>query len=167
MKTIILPKLRGDMNPLDAVEQVAFSREWAYDRTCEHELVAEMFCQWTDLRLWASWRPELGCLLVSCNYGVKVPAAIRERVYALMALVNERLWMGHFDLVHDEDFISYRYTLMVDASCENVQEMVEAVVDNAQKECERFFPALQSVLWGNKTAMEALEVAMFETAGEA
>lgn len=167
MKPTALPKLVLDSNPVDAVEQVAFAREWAYDRACEHEIVAEMHCQWTDLRLWASWRPEVNALLISCNYGVKVPAALRERTYSLLAMVNERLWLGHFDLVHDEGFISYRYSLLIDSTADHFYTVVEGIIDNAQRECERFFPALQSVLWGNKTALEALELAMFETAGEA
>ena len=33
--------------------------------------------------------------------------------------------------------------------------------------CERYFPALQFVVWAGKPAREAMESAMFETAGEA
>ena len=33
--------------------------------------------------------------------------------------------------------------------------------------CERYFPAFQFVVWAGKGAREALDAAMFETAGEA
>jgi hypothetical protein len=32
---------------------------------------------------------------------------------------------------------------------------------------ERYFPALQYVVWAGKSAREALDAAMFETSGEA
>jgi hypothetical protein len=41
------------------------------------------------------------------------------------------------------------------------------MVDIAITECERFFPAFQFLLWGGKSATEALQAAMLETVGEA
>ena len=38
---------------------------------------------------------------------------------------------------------------------------------NALDACERYFPAFQFVVWAGKTAREAIDAAMFETAGEA
>ena len=37
----------------------------------------------------------------------------------------------------------------------------------AVTECERFYPAFQHVIWAGKTPSEAIEAAVFETAGEA
>ena len=42
-----------------------------------------------------------------------------------------------------------------------------ALVEVALKECERFYPAIQFVLWGGKGPSEAVAAAMFETEGEA
>jgi hypothetical protein len=33
--------------------------------------------------------------------------------------------------------------------------------------CERYYPALQFVIWAGKTAAEAMTAAMFDTEGEA
>ena len=44
---------------------------------------------------------------------------------------------------------------------------MEDLVDNALFECERFYPAFQYVLWGGKSAGEAVSAAMIETVGEA
>ena len=46
-------------------------------------------------------------------------------------------------------------------------EQLEDLVDAAFSECERFFPAFQFVIWGGKSAGEALDAALFETVGEA
>jgi len=46
-------------------------------------------------------------------------------------------------------------------------EQLEDLVDSAVTECERFFPAFQFVIWGGKSAAEAMAAALFETVGEA
>jgi hypothetical protein len=43
------------------------------------------------------------------------------------------------------------------------QAAIEAAVD----ECDRFYPAFQFVLWGDKSPAEALTSAMVDAAGEA
>ena len=46
-------------------------------------------------------------------------------------------------------------------------QLFEDLLDIAVEACERFFPAFQFVIWAGKTAREAIDAAMFETAGEA
>jgi hypothetical protein len=43
----------------------------------------------------------------------------------------------------------------------------EALLDAALDTSERYFQAFQFVVWAGKSAREALDAAMFETAGEA
>ena len=44
-------------------------------------------------------------------------------------------------------------------------EQMEDLVETALIECEKFYPAFQYVIWGGKTASEAIAAAMIETAG--
>jgi hypothetical protein len=46
-------------------------------------------------------------------------------------------------------------------------EQMEDLLDTAILECERFYPAFQYVIWGGKTAAQAIASAMIDTAGEA
>ena len=46
-------------------------------------------------------------------------------------------------------------------------ESLEDMIDIAITECERFFPAFQFVLWGGKSASDALDAAMLDCVGEA
>jgi hypothetical protein len=43
----------------------------------------------------------------------------------------------------------------------------EAVLGAALDSCERYYPALQFVVWAGKSAREALDAAMLDTVGEA
>jgi hypothetical protein len=56
---------------------------------------------------------------------------------------------------------------MMRGGCVVATEQLEDLIDIAIAECERFFPAFQSLVWSNKTAEDALTSSMFETVGEA
>ena len=88
-------------------------------------------------------------------------------VYELLAAVNERLWLGHFDLGSDEEMPMFRHTVPLRGLSGASVEQLEDLVDSAFTECERFYPAFQFVIWGGKGAHEAIAAALFETVGEA
>ena len=46
-------------------------------------------------------------------------------------------------------------------------EHLEDLVDVSVSESDRYYPAFQFVIWGGKTAKEALEAALIEVVGEA
>jgi hypothetical protein len=61
----------------------------------------------------------------------------------------------------------FRHTTLLRGAPGASVEQLEDLVDIALTECERFFPAFQFVIWGGKSASEAIGAAMFETVGEA
>ena len=46
-------------------------------------------------------------------------------------------------------------------------EQIEDMVDLAVSECERFYPAFQFVIWGGKSAADAVASSLLDTVGEA
>jgi len=46
-------------------------------------------------------------------------------------------------------------------------EQLEDLVDTAVTESERFYPALQMVVWGGRPVSEALQASLMEPMGEA
>jgi len=44
---------------------------------------------------------------------------------------------------------------------------MEDLVEIALKECEKFYPAIHFMLWGNKSPKDAVASAMLETKGQA
>ncbi len=154
-------------NPLDILEQIAIANDWDYERTSDDELAAVLVGQWCHYRLWFSWHVEVGVLHLACALDVKVRSARRSGLYQLLALANEKLWLGHFDLWSEENVPVFRHaTLARDPAALNV-ELLEDLTEIALGECERFFPAFQFHLWGGKAPAEALAAALLETEGEA
>jgi len=85
-------------NPIDLVEEIVVANDWAHDRASEEEMIVEISGRWCDYRLYFLWQEELSALHFSCGFDMKVPKRRRGPLYELLALANERLWLGHFDL---------------------------------------------------------------------
>ncbi len=154
-------------NPLDLVEQFAHANSWPYDRPSEEELAAGVDGHWNRYQLWFVWREDIGSLQLSCSLDMKVAEHRFEEACALLARVNMRLWLGHFDLCPDDGVLMFRHTQFMGDDSEAARNQIEALVEIALTECERFFPAFMFLLWGGKGPEDALASAMLETVGEA
>jgi hypothetical protein len=110
---------------------------------------------------------EIEALHLACAFDLKVPEARRAEILKLLATVNEQLWVGHFDLWADEGMIMYRNALLLAGGAHASGRQCEALLKSALDAAERSFPAFQFVIWAGKTAKDAMDATMFETAGEA
>jgi hypothetical protein len=155
------------VNPLDAAERIVTERNWAFDRPLEDELVAEVSGAWCNFRIWFTWQPDLGAVMFSCALDMKVPAARRAAAYPLLSLINERMWIGHFDIGSEDGGLTFRQSVLLKGGGRFSEAQAEELMDIAIVECERFYPAFQSVIWAAQSPEDALRLALFETFGEA
>lgn len=153
-------------NPIDVIEQLAAGREWMFDRRSDEEVAIEAPGQWCSYSLYFAWSDDLKALHFSCAFDMRVANQHRSRIYELLAHLNERLWLGHFALWMEEGVPMFRHTVQV-ADLSGSRPLLEELIEVAVTECDRFFPAFQFVVWGGKSASEAMQAAMFETVGEA
>lgn len=154
-------------NPLDLMEEIVAANEWLFDRASRDELAIEVQGRWSDYRIFAVWQHELGALQFSCQLELKVPPQRRGPVSELVAGLNGRLWLGHFDLGPEMVMPTFRHTLLLRGGSGASAEQIEDLVEFAIAECERFYPAFQFVIWGGKSASEAMASAILDTAGVA
>ncbi len=160
-------KQESCFNPLDIAEMVMLDRDLSFDRSSEGDLLADIAGAWCNYKIWFSWQEEYGGLSLTCALDTKLPKPAYARVYPLLAIVNEKLWAGHFGIDSDASQVVFRYTLMVVEDGNVPSEQMEGMIDHALQECERFYPALQAVVWAGKDPREALAAALFETVAEA
>jgi hypothetical protein len=154
-------------NPLDALERIIVENDWAFDRRSDGEMAAEAPGKWCDYGLFFSWSHEISAMHFTCAFDLKVPANRRGALYELLALANERLWIGHFGMDSEDGMPLFRHSVLLRGAPGASAESLEDMIDIAITECERFYPAFQFVLWGGKAPAEALQAAMLECAGEA
>jgi len=155
------------INPLDVVERLATGNDWSFERAGEDEITIMVTGKWTDYQLSYTWMADIEALHLACAFDLKVPERRRSEVQQLIALVNEQLWIGHFDLWTQDGMVMFRHALVLAGGVEATSQQCQALLSSALEACEGYFPAYQFVVWAGKPARQALDAAMFETSGEA
>jgi len=154
-------------HPVDVVERLASLNEWAFDRADEDEISILVAGAWAQYEVAFTWLPDIESLHVSCSFDLKVPARRRNEISALAQMINEQLWMGHFDLWSNDDIVMFRHSLCLAGGAQPNDAQCGTIVNAALKACEDYYQAFQFVLWAGRGPREALELAMFETQGNA
>ena len=154
-------------NPLDVVERIAAINDWSFERAGDDEITMLVGGKWSDYQVSFTWMHDIEALHLACAFDLKVPERRRGEVQQLIALVNEQLWIGHFDLWTQDGMVMFRHALVLAGGVAASGRQCEALLSTALDACERYYPAFQFVVWAGKPARQALDAAMFETSGEA
>lgn len=155
--------------PIDMLETYFAAHGWTHERE-DDEVVAKVKGSWTQYELRAIWREDDGVLQFLGFPDVRVPEERRGDIYETIGLVNEQLWIGHFELWSSSGILLFRHAAMIPGESDGASmtlAQTELLVESAIDECERFYPVFQFVLWGGKSPKEALAAALIETQGEA
>lgn len=159
-------EVEEDAAPLDLLVALFEARGWPCESTAT-EMSGEIQGSWTKYQLRGIWRPEDMVLQILCLPDIRIAKDKLTPAYELVSLINEQMWLGHFEIWSNGGVLLYRNaTILGDdgmLSLGQAQALVEIAVD----ECDRFYPAFQFVLWGGRTPSEALEAAMVDAVGEA
>ena len=153
-------------NPVDMVEHIATIHDWTFERSAPDELTLSVSGSWCDYNISLTWRDDLEALHLACAFDFRVSKLRLAEIYRLMALINEQLWLGHFDLWKEDGMLLYRHGLLL-AGAETHVGQCEALLKAALEACERYYQSFQFVLWAGKSPEEALAATLFETQGQA
>jgi hypothetical protein len=153
-------------SPLSLIAAIASRNAWPLESAGDDELAMLVEGRSADYQVFFTWMRDLELLHVACVLELKVPKRRRPEVQRLIGCINERLWLGHFDLWLEDGTVMFRQSLLLVGGAEASVRQCEVMLGTALDSCERYFPALQFVL-ADKTAHQAMEIALFETAGEA
>lgn len=153
-------------NPLEVVEHMATTHQWSFERACEDELTIVVRGKWTDYQVSFTWMYDIEALHLACAFELKVPERSNAEVERLVAMINAQMWVGHFDLWPTDGLVMFRHSLVLAGGVEASGRQCEVLLSAALDACERYYSAFQFVVWAGEGAREALEAAMFETAGE-
>ena len=84
-------------NPLELLIEIVGANDWTYERSGSDELAVEINGRWCNYRLFFIWQAEIGALHFSCVFETRIHQESFKPIYALLAAINEKLWLGHFD----------------------------------------------------------------------
>ena len=154
-------------SPIDIVEDVIHSKKWAFSRADDHELVAEIASHWCLYRLYFSWTEQIKAINFTVTFDLKFPESKSKLAYELLAHINEKLWIGHFDITSKNGIPAYRHTVLIPYGNKILYDQVEDLVDIAIYECEKYYPAFYSTLFEDSNPQEALKLSVIDTLGRA
>jgi hypothetical protein len=153
--------------PVEMLAQLFEAHGWPCEFVSEDEISGEIQGSWAKYQMRGIWRSEDRVLQLLCLPDIRVAQAKRADAFELLGLINEQLWLGHFDIWSRGGVLLYRHGLMLGEDGLLSLSMAQLAVDAAVSECDRFYPAFQFVLWGDKNPRDALDAALVDAAGEA
>jgi len=156
------------VNPLENVEHVLGVNGWPYERMSDEEISATVKGKWCEYFLRFYWQEEGQILQLACILDLTVPKDRKQQVYETLAILNERMWLGHFEIWDEDDVIMFRHASLAEEGANGISSSNSSMLmEIALTECERFYPVFQFVAWTDKSPEEAINSAMLNTVGEA
>ncbi|MDX2482401.1 MAG: YbjN domain-containing protein [Pseudodonghicola sp.] len=156
-----------DIHPIDIVEHIAESHDWDFDRIGDDQIAMAVEGQWRTYSITLAWSSYDETLRMVCTFEMDPPEDQLGRLYELLNAMNDQCWAGAFTYWADQKLMVYRYGLVLTggqiASPEQIDTMINAAVLNA----ERYYPAIQLLVWGGRSPRQAMQAAIAEAYGRA
>ena len=159
-------EVEEDAAPLEMLLALFKARGWPCEVNAE-EICGEIQGSWAKYQLRGIWRGDDRVLQILCLPDVRISVEKAAAAQELVALANEQMWLGHFDIWSNGGVLLYRNGTLLGVDGLLGLDQAQSLVEIAVEECDRFYPAFQFVLWGDKPPREALKAAMVDAAGEA
>lgn len=159
--------LASVINPIDMVENIFASKSYELDRRNANEVVVEIQGKWTNMLLFFAWESSMKCLHMSCLMDMNNTLEDRSKMFELLALVNENLWVGHFSYWTEQNTPVFKHSVFLNYEEEFFEHKIAQMIDIAVKECERIYPVFKVVLTKGMAPKDALYPMLMETVGQA
>ena len=159
--------LAPSYNPIDLVENIFASRSFELERRSPDEVVVEVQGKWNNMLLFFSWEASMNCMHISCLMDIETKIADRSKIFELLAMINEELWVGHFSYWTEQNTPVFKHSLFLTSEDDFFEDKIARMIDIAIKECERMYPVFKVVLTKGMEPKQALYPMLMQTAGQA
>ena len=159
--------LDGGQHPIDLVETLAAAHAWDCDRLTEDQIAMTVEGLWRTYALTLAWNPGEEVLRLICTFEMEPPADRMPELHDLINRCNDLVWTGAFTYWAEQKLMVWRYGLVLTGGQVAGPEQIDRMIATAVLAAERYYPAFQLVGWGDRSAKEALQVAIAEAYGRA
>ena len=156
-----------DLHPIDIVEHLAEHHDWDFDRIADDQIAMAVEGQWRTYSITLAWSGHDETLRMVCTFEMEPPADKLPVLYHLLNDVNDQCWAGAFTFWAEQQLMVYRYGLVMPGTQGVSPEQVDTLINAAVLSAERFYPAFQLAVWGDRTPEDAIKVAISEAYGRA
>ena len=159
--------LQEDLHPIDIVEHLAEHYDWEFDRIADDQIAMAVEGQWRTYSITLAWSGYDETLRMVCTFEMEPPSEKLPVLYQMLNDVNDQCWSGAFTYWNEQKLMVYRYGLVM-AGAQNVSpDQVSTLINSAVMNAERFYPAFQLAVWGDRSPRDAMQVAIAEAYGRA
>lgn len=156
-----------DLHPIDIVEHLAEHHDWDFDRIGDDQIAMAVEGQWRTYSITLAWSAHDETLRMVCTFEMEPPEEKLPALYHVLNDVNDQCWAGAFTFWAEQQLMVYRYGLVMAGAQAISPEQIDTLIGAAVMSAERFYPALQLVVWGDRAPKEALQIAIGEAYGRA
>ena len=96
------------------------------------------------------------CLHISCLLNMKTTTVDRVKMFELLALLNENLWLGHFSYWSEQKMPIFKHSIILQDDEELFADKITKIIELAIMECERVYPIFNAVMKQNISPDQAL-----------
>lgn len=159
--------LEDDIHPIDIVETLAAHHDWDFDRIADDQIAMAVEGQWRTYSITLAWSAYDETLRMVCTFEMEPPRDKLPILYETLNAVNDQCWAGAFTYWAEQKLMVYRYGLVLAGGQIASSEQIDTLIGAAVLSAERYYPAFQLVVWGDRTPQDALQVAIAEAYGRA
>ncbi len=156
-----------DLHPIDIVEHLAEHHEWDFDRVADDQIAMAVVGQWRTYSITLAWSGYDETLRLICTFEMEPPEERLPAVYEALNRTNDMCWAGAFTYWQEQRLMVFRYGLVLAGKQIANAEQIDTMIGTAVMSAERYYPAFQLVAWGDRSADEAMQVAIAEAYGRA
>lgn len=159
--------LDDDIHPIDIVENLASHRDWEFDRIGDDQIAMAVEAQWRTYSLTLAWSDYDETLRMVCSFEMEPPEDKLPKLYELINKMNDQCWTGAFTYWPEQKLMIFRYGLILSGDQVASPEQIDTMIDTAVSSAERYYPAIQLMVWGDRSPEDAMQVAIAEAYGRA
>ena len=156
-----------EVHPIDIVEHIAEHHEWDFDRIADDQIAMAVEGQWRTYSITLAWSGFDETLRMICTFEMQPPKEKLGALFEVLNSINDQCWAGAFTFWQDHNLMVYRYGLVLSGGQIASPEQIDTLISSAVSSAERYFPALQLVVYGDQPPQQALQVAIAEAYGRA
>ncbi|MCI5096078.1 MAG: YbjN domain-containing protein [Rhodobacteraceae bacterium] len=159
--------LEDDLHPIDIVEHLAEHHEWDFDRIGDDQIAMAVEGLWRTYSITLAWSNYDETLRMVCTFEMEPPQEKLPKLYELLNRMNDQCWAGAFTYWDEQKLMVYRYGLVLAGGQAASPDQIDTLINAAVLSAERYYPAIQLMVWGDRSPKDAMQVAIAEAYGRA
>ena len=131
-----------EAEPIDMLAAYFEAHEWPFEHVAEDEISAKYRGSWTEYEIRAIWREDDQVLQVIVMPDIRIVEGRKAEIYEAIALINEQLWLGHFETWSSNGTLLFRHGALLGAQGSLTLDQAQLLIESAIGRVRALLPGL-------------------------